>query len=108
MISTMFICVPAEAPDLVKVGRVVSIDADTEADILRDIKAIGNAVIMKAKREAEAAGRTFTEADRQKYENAFIEGTKMEPDEVREMDRPAFRKYAEKEGYKLAEETFRA
>lgn len=90
MIKTYFVGVPDEDGDGVRLGRVVEIKADTPEEILRDVKAIGNALIMRAKDMAEKDGRTLTNTNRQQFENAFIEGLRMTPDEVREMDRDTF------------------
>lgn len=106
MIRTYFVGVPDEDGDGVRLGRVIEIEADSPAEILRDIKAIGNGLIMRAKSEAEKAGRTFTEADRLQIETAFVEGLHMTPDEVREMDRSTFERLGreiEEEARKEAE-----
>ena len=95
MIATGFVTIPTNEEDGLMVGRAVEIKAATQGDLLNDVKALANGLKEKAMHEAKESGRTFTEADRIRLENAFCEGLRMTAEEVKEMDAKTFERMAE-------------
>lgn len=88
MIKTQYAAVPNG--DGFRLARIVAINEDIPGDIIRDVKAIASGLISRAKDEAAKTGRQFTEADRLKIQNAFVEGMNMSHEEIRNMDKPIF------------------
>ena len=93
MIATGFVAIPGD--DDLHMGRVVEIKADTQDDLLNDVRALANGLKEKAAHEAKEKGRSITEVDYIRLENAFCEGLRMTAEEVKEMDAKTFERMAE-------------